>query len=160
MSYNYKNKYRMSNNSKIGLIAQDVEQILPIVYSSYGQIDNINTEFNKNDIQINNNKVTLKLNDLDINECDKIEICDINDEGLTCNIRTVDILEVSDNEFSFIDSKVDTSKNLFISGKHLNDFKTIDYIALIPILINSVKQLNEKINLLESKITILESNKI
>ena len=106
VSYNYKNKYRRGINSKIGLIAQDVNQILPsIVYSSYGQIDNVNTEFNKNDIQIDNNKVTLKLNDLDINECDKIEICDINDEGLTCNIRTVDILEVSNNEFSFIDSK-------------------------------------------------------
>ena len=130
-----------------------------IVYSSYGQIDNINTEFNKNDIQIDNNKVTLKLNDLDINECDKIEICDINDEGLTCNIRTVDILEVSDNEFSFIDSKIDTTKNLFISGKHVNDFKSIDYIALIPILIKAIQELNEKINLLESKITILESNK-
>ena len=160
ISYNYKNKYRMGINPKIGLIAQDVEKILPsIVYSSFSQIDNINTEFNKNDIHIDNNKVTLKLNDLDIQECDKLEICDINDEGLTCNIRTVDILEVSDNEFSFIDSKIDTSKNLFISGKHVNDFKTIDYIALITILINSVKQLNEKINLLESKITILESNK-
>ena len=150
----------MGNNNKIGLIAQDVENILNnVVYSSYGQIDNVNYEFNKNDIQIDNNKVTLKLNDLDINECDKIEICDIND-GLTCNIRIVDILEVSDNEFSFIDSKIDNSKNLFISGKHVNDFKSIDYIALLPILINSVKQLNEKINLLESKINILESNKI
>ena len=38
---------------RIGLIAQEIKQILPeIVNQSYGQIDNINTEFNKNDIQI------------------------------------------------------------------------------------------------------------
>ena len=38
----------MGNNYKIGLIAQEVSKILPsIVYSSYGQIDNMNTEFNK-----------------------------------------------------------------------------------------------------------------
>ena len=43
VSYNYKNINRMGNNSKIGLIAQDVEKIIPsIVYSSYGQIHNIN----------------------------------------------------------------------------------------------------------------------
>ena len=52
----------MGNNYKIGLIAQEVSKILPsIVYLSYGQIDNINTEFNKNDIKVNNDKVTLQL---------------------------------------------------------------------------------------------------
>jgi len=56
----------------------------------------------------------LKLNDLDIIEGDKIGICDINNEGITSNIRTVDILDISNNEFSFIDSKIDTTKNIFI----------------------------------------------
>ena len=114
---------------------------------------------NINDITTDNNKVTLKLNVLDIKEGDKIEICDINNEGITSNIRTVDILDISNNEFSFIDSKIDTNKNLFISGKHVDDFHTIDYQALIPILIKSIQELNVKINLLESKISILESNK-
>ena len=34
----------------------------------------------------------------------------------TSNIGTVDVLDISKNEFSFIDSEVDTSTNLFISG--------------------------------------------
>ena len=47
-----------------------------------------------------------------------------------------------------------------MSGKHVDDFHSIDYQGLIPILIKSIQDLNEKINLLESKISILESNKI
>ena len=47
-----------------------------------------------------------------------------------------------------------------LSGKHVDDFHTIDYQALIPILINSVKELNDEIKILKDKINILESNKI
>ena len=128
-----------------------------IVNQSYGQIDNINTEFNINDIKIDNNKVTLQLNDLDIKEGDKIEICDINNEGITSNIRTVDILDISNNEFTFIDSKIDTNKNLFISGKYVDDFHTIDYQALVPILIKGMQELNDEIKILKERINILES---
>ena len=129
----------MGINLRIGLIAQEIKEFLPeIVNQSYGQIDNINTEFNINDIKIDNNKVTLQLNDLDIQEGNKIEICDISEDGLTSNIRTVDISDVCENEFSFIDSKIDTTKNIFISGKHVEDFHTIDYQGLIPILIKSM----------------------
>ena len=74
--------------------------------------------------------------------------------GITSNIRTVDILDISNNEFSFIDSKIDTNKNLFISGKHVDDFHTIDYQALIPILIKSTQELTERVDILESKMVI------
>ena len=155
VSYNYKNKYRMGNKSKIGLIAQDVEKILPtIVYSSFGQIDNISIEFNKNNIQIDNNKVTLQLNTLDIKQGDKLEISDIDNNSIISNIRTVDIIEVTDHDFKFIDYKIDPNKNLYISGKHVDDFKTIDYQSLIPILIKSIQELTERINILESKLVI------
>ena len=55
VTYNYKNKNRMGINIRIGLIAQEIKEFLPaIVNQSYGQIDNINTEFNINDIKIDN----------------------------------------------------------------------------------------------------------
>ena len=42
--HNYKNKNRMGINLRIGLIAQEIKQILPeLVNQSFGQIDNINT---------------------------------------------------------------------------------------------------------------------
>ena len=47
-----------------------------------------------------------------------------------------------------------------ISGKHVDDFFTINHQALIAILIKPIQESNEKVNLLESKISILESNKI
>ena len=90
----------MGINLRIGLIAHEIKEFLPeIVNQFYGQIDNINTEFNINDIKIDNNKVTLQLNDLDIQEGDKIEICDISQDGITSNTRTVDIIDISNNEF-------------------------------------------------------------
>jgi len=74
------------------------------------------------------------LNTLDIKQGDKLEISDIDNDGITSNIRTVDTIEVTDNDFSFIDSKINTNKNLYISGKHVEDLHSIDYIGLIPIL--------------------------
>ena len=144
----------MEINIRHGLIAQEVENIIPsLVNYSYGVIDNIKTEFNINDINIYNDIVTLELNNLDIIQGDKLEISDI-DNGINSNIRTVDIIEVSDNNFSFIDSKINTNKNLYISGKHVNDFHAIDYMGLIPILIKSIQELTERVNILESKLVI------
>ena len=98
--------------------------------------------------------VTLELKNLDIIQGDKLKISDIDKDGISSNIRTVDILNKSDNKFSFIDSKIDTNKNLHISGKHVNDFHAIDYMGLIPILIKSIQELTEKFNILESKLVI------
>ena len=64
---------------------------------------------------------------------------------------------VSNNKFSFIDSKTDTSKNLFISGKHVGDFNALDYMSLIPILIKGMQELNDEIKILKERINILES---
>ena len=96
----------------------------------------------------------------DIQIGDKIELCDIDDKGYTSNIRTVDICDISNNnEFSFIDDKIDQNKNIYISGKHTNDFHAIDYIGLIPILIKGMQELTGEITILKNRITILESNK-
>ena len=74
---------------------QEVQNIIPSILNiSYGQIDNINTEF-KNDIQIDNNKITLQLNNFDIPQADKLEIFNMDGDGLSTNIRTVDIIDVS-----------------------------------------------------------------
>ena len=66
-------------------------------------------------------------------------------------------MDISNNEFSFIDSKIDTNKNLFISGKRVDDFHTIDYQALVPILIKGMQELNDEIKILKYRINILES---
>ena len=60
VTFNYKNKNKYGIFKKYGLIAQEVKNIIPnIVNISYGVIDDINTEFKKNDIKIDNNKITL-----------------------------------------------------------------------------------------------------
>ena len=155
VKYNYKNQNKYGSTLQYGLIAQEIKNIIPsLVNYSFGVIDNITSEFNITDINIYNDKVTLQLNTLDIKQGDKLEISDIDNDGITSNIRTVDIIEVTDNDFSFIDSKINTNKNLYISGKHVEDFHSIDYIELIPILIKSVQELTERVNILESKLVI------
>ena len=71
---------------------------------------------------------------------------------MTSNIKIANITSVNNKEFSFIDSKIDISKNLLISGKYVDNFMQIDYIGLISILIKGIQELTERINLLESKI--------
>ena len=115
VKYNYKNQNKYGSTLRYGLIAQEIKNIIPsLVNYSYGVIDNITSEFNITDINIYNDKVTLQLNTLDIKQGDKLEISDIDNDGMTSNIRTVDIIEVSENDFSFIDSKINTNKNLYI----------------------------------------------
>ena len=58
-----------------------------------------------------------------------------------------------DNEFSFIESKIDTTKKLFINGKHVDEFHAIDYLDSIPILLEGIQELTKK-KLFESKIGI------
>ena len=48
----------MGINLRIGLIAQEIKKMPEIINQSYGQIDNLNTEFNITEIKIENNKVT------------------------------------------------------------------------------------------------------
>ena len=57
------------------------------------------------------------MNKLDVQEGDKIEICDMNIEGRTNNIRTVVIsqISISDNELSFIDNTISINKKKYIS---------------------------------------------
>ena len=64
------------------------------------------------------------------------------------------IYDISNNELSFIDDKIDSNKNLYISGKHVQDYHAIDYNGIIPILIKGTQELTERGNILESKLVI------
>ena len=90
------------------------------------QIDNINTELNKKDIVV----ITLQLNNVDIQKLDELEICDIAEE-ITSKVRTVFVLDASSNKFSFIDSKVDARKKIFLSRKYMNDLHAIHYLPFL-----------------------------
>ena len=41
-----------------------------------------------------------------------------------------------------------------MSGKHVDDFYTIDYQALIPILIKGIQELNDEIKILKDRIAL------
>ena len=47
------------------------------------------------------------------------------------NIRTVFVLDASSNKFSFIDSKVDARKKIFLSRKYMNDLHAIHYLPFL-----------------------------
>ena len=67
-----------------------------------------------------------------------MEICDINNEGITSKLRTVHISKKSNPKFNLLILK-QMLLNIFISGKHVDDVHTIDYQAIIPIVINQYK---------------------
>ena len=53
----------------------------------------------------------------------------------------------NDHDYSFINKGSDDPNNII--------FKSLDYVSLIPILINSVKELSQKVELLEQKLNNL-----
>ena len=141
--FNYKNKNKYGIKMRYGLIAQEVAKIFPTTVDyTNGTIDNINTEFNKSDIVITNDLVTINASGLDIDINDKIELCDIDNDSYTTNIHTADIVSITPNTVSFYDKSHDPDKNIFISGKNVSDLHVIDYMALVPILIKSVQELS------------------
>ena len=50
-------------------------------------------------------------------------------------------------------------KALFINVGDETLYKTVDYIQLVPVLLEAIKELNTKVNSLEKEIKVLKSQK-
>ena len=67
-------------------------------------------------------------------------------------LKYLNVRVKTETTFSYIDNSRDIGKHIFISGKVVNDFNTIDYLGLIPILIKSIQELTERVATLETLI--------
>ena len=147
-------RYKLINKKKhsYGLIAQDVKKIIPEAVTYQTEfIPNVNKmiEFKR----LDNHKITIDLSDFDIHVGDKIKLIDKNFneiEGIVQEINEKNyIIELQEELLS--DHKV------FVYGKEVNDFHSLDYNHLFTLNLDVTKKLKKKIKELETKISNLES---
>jgi hypothetical protein len=143
------NKNRSPAKS-IGLIAQEVEKLIPeLVGHSENFVQDITTEYASDRVQFDDcQRITLERNGLQIQEGDQLQLCHFHPTDLNepeTEPRCVTISNVSEQTFTFTDTEYVPGRSIFVIGRRVSDFRAIDYIGLIPILINSIKDLHSQI---------------
>ena len=142
--YNYIDKINDGHKEKIGFIAQEIKTINEnFTNQSKRFIPNIFKKFhlkNKNIIIINE-KLNLSENDLI-----KVEVFYKNKP----KIIEVNILNIKINEIYINNSlEIDIEKGIFIYGKYVNDFLTIDINQITSVNTNIIKHLLSRVEDLE-----------
>lgn len=135
-NFEYIDKLNYGNKEKIGFMAQDLERLNNnLINYSTNFIPNVFKKFKI----INKNKIILDTDyDIQINDILKIEINDkkIIHKKILEKKQNFIIIEKIENLFSNI---------IFIYGKKVTDFKTINFEQLIAINMNSIKNLYNEI---------------
>ena len=136
--FNYIDKLNYGTKDKIGFIAQDLEKLNNnLVNYSKNFIPNIFKNF-----KINNNKVILdKDYDLKINDILKLEIT-VYSRKLLVEKK---ILEINNNEILIELPEMIENNEIFIYGKKVDDFRTINFEQIIGMNVSSIKYLYNEI---------------
>ena len=157
-------QYNLLKNNKIinqyGFIAQDVKEIMPeLVETSKNCIADIYdyADYSSNVLKFNK--------DVDLNIGDKIKIIlgdknenlkNILDLNSDCDYIYADIKSVISRTEYTIDHLFTQSK-VFVYGKQVNDFLSLDYNSIIALLVETTQKQEKRINYLEE---ILARNNI
>lgn len=154
VSYNFIDKYNKGPDVNYGLIAQEVEEVYPeLVHMTSDYIPNIYKV-----CHLDSGK-TITLNeplcDYDLKEGDNILIYTRSNDRVTTKIRKVHDKHTFDIE-DVVDD--DDANEVFVLGKMVNNFKSVDYIQLVPILLKQVQDLTEQLNQLTKSVQMMQSH--
>jgi hypothetical protein len=145
-TYEYIDKVQKGNNTVNGFIAQEVAKVLPYAVSKQKEI--IPSIYAIASI-IDGDVLTLeKTHDLAVG--DKVKL--IKQEGgeLITTVKEI----ISSTSFTIEDTL--EAKRVFVYGKEVPDFQTLDKDAIFTIGIAAVQELDRKVVALEERISILE----
>jgi len=151
-NYEYIDKSKSIRSQK-GFIAQNVHKYFPdAIDSKCGFIPNIMQYSN---VFIDNNGFFIKLNNIDYQEIlNKYLKCIVNNKVVIIYIK-----KNINNNFYFIDNRLDSNKEIFVYGIQVEDLMSVDYNKLHCIHFNTTKHLINKIDSLENEIQNIK-NKI
>ena len=140
--YDYIDKLEYGNNNKIGFIAQEVEELNKnFINESKRYIPNIFNNFsleNKSTI-ISDEKLHLEIGD-------KIKVQIFDKKYNQFRTYETEIISIMNNKYEINNSyETDINKGIFIYGKLISDFKTIDTNQLLSLNTNVIKYLYEDV---------------
>lgn len=158
--YNYKDKLTKGNGIHTKLIAQQVAEYLPeAVTKSSEFIPNIYQVFKITHKDGNNYGVYFNLEIEDLKELDTIKVVDKNSESFETSISKYS----NESIFFNLPNNYDLNDEVFIYGKKVDDFLSVDYdnvmcvgISATQELINIINSQDKQIKDLEDRISKLE----
>ena len=142
--YSYIDKIYDGSKEKIGFIAQELKSINEnFTNESKRFVPNIYDGFQ---LKTKNRIITRKKLKLDKQDLIKVEVCYKNKPL----ILEVNVIEISENEIYINNSlDIDITKGIFIYGKYVNNFLTIDINQITSVNTNVIKHLLSRIEDLE-----------
>ena len=158
--YHYKDKMTKGNGIHTKLIAQQVAEYLPeAVTKSSEFIPNIYQVFKITHKNGNNYGVDSNLEIEDLKELDTIKVVDKNNESFETSISKY----LNNSIFFNLPNNYDVNDEIFIYGKKVDDFLSVDYdnvmcvgISATQELINIINSQDKQIKSLEDRISKLE----
>lgn len=143
--YKYIDEIQKGNLNNYGLIAQEVEKVVPeVINRGPDFIPNIY----KNVDSYDNNSLTLSTEIKDLSIGDKIKLYDINNK---CHIRT--IINIDGDKIN-IDEKIEDyeeGSNIFLYGKEEKEVLNVNYNHLFIINLKATQEIYKRLKTLENK---------
>jgi hypothetical protein len=144
VKYEYIDKVLHSSKPKYGFIAQNIEQVFPHIVSKC-------TEFVPNIYSFASvNQKTLlmeSMHDLKENDCIRV--------AFDSKYKDVYVTKVIDDNKIEIDTFLGTAVDkVFIIGKQVDDFRTVDHDQILALLLKEFQQLKTDMEIIKSKINL------
>lgn len=146
VNYNYIDKLTKGANTKTGFIAQEVEAVMPDAITK--AVDVIPSVFAAAD------KVELDGSILTITTCsahgfaagDEVLLYDKDNKPYHVKVESV----IDDNRF-VVNNWTAGAKDLFVYGKKVNDFRTVDFDQITAMAVGAIQELDKKVQTLEKE---------
>ena len=150
ISFKYIDYVQKGTINNYGVIAQEIEKIIPEVVNSHKDyIPNIYKNVDKYD----NDLLRLYIKTDELSVGDKIKIYDINNK-----YHYKKIIEITE-DYIVIDEPIENYEegtDVFIFGKEVDEVKNVNYEALFVINIKATQELHQRLRALEEKINLIK----
>ena len=167
--YEYKDKIKKGFKKTIGFIAQEVDEHFPIAVSKfnsqiipneYRRIENPNWEnIDVSGSDISNNKIMYKLTISDLVDVSENNLHRFIVSDLSGNFKDdLEIKSMENDKFSFLFEK--KWDKIFLYGKEVNDFHTIDKPRLFALNFSATQELDKKVINLENELSLIKDKNV
>ena len=151
--FKYKDKVQNSNEFKKGFIAQEVERVFPeAVNKTVNFIPNI-YQIAKN-IKINDEAQTLTLS---VDSLDELKIGD-KIRLISKSKYELEVTAVEGTSFTVKGWTEKDTKNVFVYGKQVNDFRVVDYDRIFTLNVSVTQALIQEVDALKAQVQDLKAH--
>lgn len=148
VNYSYRDFWEKGRKQKIGFIAQEIEEILPEVVSSTTDVIPDICQIGENLIYDDDSKTLTVAVDslLDLKVGEKVRL-------LGKRQHMVEVVEVNGTTFTVKNWPEENTKEVFVYGREVNDFRTLDYDQIFTLNVSATQALIKEVEELKTQLT-------